>query len=282
MKANATNKVYNINAMRPLIKALYDGGNRRVSSAKMAEEAGIDSTYYQCYRVQLEKLYDAVCGFIRVNHNPESTDAEKDSAFNKIYPIWSDLLHDAEKSKDKRDLHAQAHDIHSLIGFAERQMDNAVDDSIIYGGDKIVPRKAYGTETFKRFQKQVETDLGIKIAQIDCLTDEEAEYLRSKRKLVNKYRKAKNRKEELETSMDALKKALAEVKESDELSKQIEDIKSAIESTQSKIEEIKKELEELSAKHKKAALEKIAAQTPTSDANSKPAEQTTTNEPASK
>ena len=191
-------KVYNINFMRSALVASRENGNRKVISAKLCEELNIEPTWFTCYVNLVNKLYDACTSYIRVKHDQSTTDELRNEAREKLFPIWKELLACGEKDQFSKSLRVSPADIDSIIGYAEKFVLSANNLDFV---DGFVAPKVIATETKSKFRRDVETLLGIRIAQVEVLTDRERDLLAIGRKLTS-------RKNRIET---AKKNALAEI-----------------------------------------------------------------------
>lgn len=241
----ATDKIYNINAMRPALIKARELGNRSVVGAKMVKELGISETYFKHYVVSVEKLFVTVCKYVDVKNSPVATDESRKQSLNAIYPLWKALLECSEESKFERTLHTSEHDISSLVGYVQTfsNAQNNVDMQ-----EKFVSTKMFSKVNVKNFRKKVETDLGIRIAEVEVLTVEQSEFLRKERSLLGKKRKFMTRIDELKANIAFTEKRLTHAKNeetikafNEDISRFNEDVKAA----EAKITELNTKLDEL-------------------------------------
>lgn len=191
-------KVYNINFMRPALVASREDGNRKAISAKFCDELKIEPTWFTCYANLVDKLYSACTDYIRVKHDQNTTEELRNESREKLFPIWKELLACGEKDKLSKSLRVSPADIDSIIGYAEKFVLSQNNLDFIEG---FVAPKVIATETKSKFRRDIETLLGIRIAQVEVLTDRERDLLAIGRKLTS-------RKNRIET---AKKNALAEI-----------------------------------------------------------------------
>lgn len=200
-----TNKPYNINEMRKALQNVRDGGNRKSVTLTLCRELGITEAYFSAYKTHIETLYTAVARYCRIKHTPSAKPEEVKAAFEAMFPAWKELLSTSEKDKRQSDLHVDLHDIYDLISFCQTFMN---DSNNVDGAEDFVAKKSWAIDNLSRFNKKVETMLGIKIARIDVMSDTERERLRAESKYLGAIKKANNRVEEL-TKTKALYEAKA-------------------------------------------------------------------------
>lgn len=229
---------YHINAMRPAFVKMRESGNRGAITKKVCEELGISETYFTWYKNSVEKLFNAVCNYCRLKNSPNVPKEELDNAMQPIYDHWKNLLSNAEKDKFDTDLRVTEHDISNLVGFCQIFVNDRNDVS--RGTDKeFQALKVWATTPLIQFQKKVETDLGIRIAQVEVMSDADRDFLRAERKILTKWRKAERRIKDLEAQKDALSKVMATAKEAEMktyLEEQIKAIDEQIEGLNKKVQ----------------------------------------------
>lgn len=238
-------KVYNINAMRPALVKARELGNRSCIGKKMVKNLGISETYFTHYVNSVEKLFSAVCKYVDVKNSPVATNDDRKQALNAIYPLWKTLLECGEEDKFKRTLHASEHDISSLVGFVQTfsNAQNNVDME-----EKFVSTKVWAKVNLNNFRKKVETDLGIRIAEVEVLTIEQSEFLRKERSLLGKKRKMMAKIDDLKASIAFTEKRLRSAKAEETIKAFNEDItrfNADIKVAEAKIIELNDKLNEL-------------------------------------
>lgn len=240
-------KVYNINAIRPALVKMRENGNRTIISKKLCSELGISENYYRWYKDGVEKLFEAVCSYCRLKNSPNAKPAEVTAAHEAIYPLWKDMLSTAERDKLKRELRVTEHDVSNLVSFCQVFVDDKNDTS--RGKDEtFAAHKVWATMPIKQFQKKVETDLGIRIAQVEVLSDDERDFLRAERKILMGWSKAERRIGEIAANKErlvALKTKLKGDEAKALLDEQIADMDAQVAALNQKIEDFKKKHETL-------------------------------------
>ena len=247
-------KVYNINAMRPAIVKMREKGNRGVITAKLCSELGISETYYTWYKKSIEGLFQAVCQYCRLKNSPKADSQALAEALEAIYPLWKDLLSTAERDKMQRELRVTKHDISNLVSFCQIFVDDANDISRGQD-DTFVAHKVWAVQNLRRFQQRVETDLGIRIAQVEVLSDTQRDYLRNERRILSKWRKAERRIQDLAAQKESLLAVKAKAKGSEVkalMDEQIAGLDEQIEAIQQKIQGLKADYATLQQQNQEA------------------------------
>ena len=126
------------------------------------------------YVANVKKLFEATCNYCRVKNSPFATNDMRAEAKQPIYDCWKELLSSAEKEQFASDLRVCEDDVSNLVGFCQRFVNDANDQSR-GKDDSFISHKVWAIETIRDFQKKVETDIGIRIAQVEVLSDEERE-----------------------------------------------------------------------------------------------------------
>lgn len=243
-------KTYNINAMRPALLEARKQGNKKIITKQFCEGLGISAGYFDSYKNTIKELFEAVAHYCRLKNSP-NTDREKPDelkkAYEAIYPLWKTLLETGEKEKMKKDLHVGEEDIANLIGFCQKFVADSNDVS--RGKDEdFVAQKVWANQPLAQFQKAIETDLGIRIAKIEVLSDEERDFLRAENKILRSWKAAESRIGTLTVRKENFTKELKSAK-GDELKKYIEEhiktIDEKIAEQQKKVKDCEKEFNKL-------------------------------------
>lgn len=242
---------YNINYMRPALIAAREDGNRKKITKEFCRGLGIDAGYFRTYNNAMENLYAATCEYCAVKNSPlgiAETMAERTSALSTllddVYRWYKELLSMAEKDRMERELHATKHDISNLIGFCQKFVNDCVNVTF---DDDFNAKKVWANAKKSAFVKSVETDLGIRIAGVDMLSDEDRDILKEQQKLVSKVNKLRSKNDALEQSKivwgRAKSKATGEAGLI--LQEQIDEIDRKIKENELEVETTLKQLDEL-------------------------------------
>ena len=197
----------NMNVIYPALVAAHNGGNRSAISKDLILGCGIDNIYLVRWSSDVEKLRKAVWAYFALRVEVQNGRADKhdlEVAFNKLYPLWKNLLAQGERKTDERELHADQYDIEDIIGFAW--------DFFWIDGMSVGTQIA-ATDS-KKFRQKIEALVGCKIAGVAVLTD-------SQRKKMEDYHKAVNQKKTLEEAMAARED---EIKKAQELFNAVKDM----------------------------------------------------------
>lgn len=245
--AQGNQSVYNINYMRAAFAHMHDTGNRGVITKKVCTDLGISTTYFDWYKESLKNLFEVVATYCRLKNSPTAAAADVNAAYEAIFPVWKEMLSTAEADKFTRELRVTEHDISNLVSFCQTFVNDANDASL--GRDEgFVAHKVWSVQTAKDFQKRVETDIGIRIAQVEVLSDAERDFLKAERKILSKWRKAEGRISDINAEIEKLNSLMAKAKGDevkDLLNGQIGGLKKALKEQEDKIEKCRKAYDQL-------------------------------------
>lgn len=204
----ATKKVYNFNAIRPLIVIAHNNGNKKPISKDMVDGAGIDARYFTQWQADVKALQKTVEDYVdkRKNgrFNAKISDGDIYAARERIFPKWKEILHCAEKEKEIRELHVNEADVEDLIGFAWKFMDSGVGTAECHVDERV-------------FRKQVESLVGCMIAEREILTDKERDTLDKYLRATKKIQSCIDTLSELETAKKDWELKKSELPESEKL-----------------------------------------------------------------
>lgn len=237
----ANKQVYNINALRPIIVAAHNGGNKRAITSDMVQGGGIDTSYFMAWKDDVNALRKTVADYIakkravKYGYTIGGKDVTADdvaAAREEIFPKWKTILEVGEKSKFAKELHVNPDDVEDLIGFAWDFVDS--------GKGTI---EAISTEQI--FRKKVEALLGCAIARNAVLLDGDRETLEKYRSAQSRIQNAKDKADELAAEKKSYKLLLGDVPETETKFieflenhiKAVEDAETANETSKTKAEE---------------------------------------------
>ena len=161
-------KIYNINAMRPVIVVAHgaDYCNSKAITKEMVVGAGVDMQYFVKWQNDVNALRDTVCEYVKLKHDHSAKDEDVYAARERIFPKWKAILETGENSKESKELHVTPYDVDSLVGYAEQFMATSRGTTITY-------------TTVQIFRKYVESLLGCRIAQNAVLSDGDRDTLQA-------------------------------------------------------------------------------------------------------
>lgn len=161
-------KVYNINAMRPVIVCAHGAEycNSKAITKEMVLGAGVDMQYFVKWQFDVDALRETVCEYVKLKHDHNAKDEDIYAARERIFPKWKTILEAGENTKEAKELHVTPYDVDSLVGYAEQFM--------------ATSRGTMITLTTKQiFRKYVEALLGCRIAQNAVMTDSDRDTLQA-------------------------------------------------------------------------------------------------------
>ncbi len=234
--------INNINVIRPALVEARRLGNKAAISSKMCDDLGISNSYFKVWESNVLAVYDAVCAYVKVKNSPVSSEEERNAAMEPIFPAWKKCLSCGEAAKDERTLRVTEHDISNLVAHVSKFMDDAANVKL---AKDFTAQKAWATKTLGQFRKLVETDIGIRIAGVEVLTDEQRDLLVFQTRKVSKIKKVQAKISE-ENARILMLQVEVKTTKSDDLRKhfeeQIKEAKRTIGQCEISIENLKKEL----------------------------------------
>lgn len=161
-------KIYNINAMRPVIVCAHGAEycNSKAITKEMVVGAGVDMSYFVKWQADVDALRETVCEYIKLKHDTSAKDENVYASRERIFPKWKTILEAGENTKETKELHVTPYDVDSLVGYAEQFMATSRGTMITFTTKQI-------------FRKYVEALLGCRIAQNAVMTDGDRDILQS-------------------------------------------------------------------------------------------------------
>ena len=161
-------KIYNINAMRPVIVCAHGAEycNSKAITKEMVVGAGVDMSYFVKWQADVDALRETVCEYIKLKHDTSAKDENVYASRERIFPKWKTILEAGENTKEAKELHVTPYDVDSLVGYAEQFMATSRGTMITFTTKQI-------------FRKYVEALLGCRIAQNAIMTDGDRDILQS-------------------------------------------------------------------------------------------------------
>lgn len=191
-----SNKVYNYNAMRPVIVIAHNQGNRKAINKDMVDGAGVDNRQFVQWQADVKALQATVWDYVAKKKNArfdKSIDAAQlESARNRIYPKWKDILSVGEKDCKSKELHVDEADVEDLVGFVWDFMATT---------NGTVETKT----TDQIFRKKVESLLGCAIAKNAVLDDNDRDTLSTYYGAQRSIQRCIDQRSELETQLKNFK-----------------------------------------------------------------------------
>ncbi len=234
--------MFNVVAMRPAIIEARNRGNRAAINVKLCDELGISSVHFDLYVSNVVVLHKAACEYMRVINSPISTDKAREDAIKPVYTAWKTLLACGEKSKDKKILHVNPSDIGNIVAHVSKFMN---DSANIDFSKEFCAKKVWATKPFMQFRKNVEIDIGIRIAQAEVMTDEQRELIQFQTRKVSKISQVEEKIAKDKKQLEELKKQVAAAKGKEikaYLNGQIKTLETTIESCKESVIKLNKEL----------------------------------------
>lgn len=238
----ANNKVYNFNEMRKVIVLAHNMNNTKAITKDMVAGAGVHNDYFDWWKNDVKKLQNAVWDYVRAKKNQrygdsDITDEAIKANYEKIFPLWKEILATGEKTKTAKELHVQLSDVEDLIGYVTEFMATSRGTIEHQVTDQI-------------FRKKVESLLGCIIAKNAVLNDADRDILKEYQKQTRTIDQCKTRIEELEAgwkNLEELKRKNASEKAFAEyLGKAINETKEELKAQKEKLATAEVELAKVS------------------------------------
>lgn len=170
-------------------------GNRGAIKKEFASTYGCDGIYFAEYENTVEQLYNAVHDYVMAKNDYTATDKELEAMEETIFAKWRELLDCGEESTAERKMRMRRADLSNIVTFGQKFVAdrNNIDDV-----EKFVAEKKWAAIPLNKFRQSVETEIGIRLAEVAPMTDADRDFLASERKFLSIIRKSKKRIEALE------------------------------------------------------------------------------------
>lgn len=191
-------QVHNLNNMRPALVEARRLGNRTAISNKLCDGLKISTAYFSSWVEMVSKLQANLSSYIVAKHSSVSTladDKTLKALGNRVFESWKELLECSEPEKDSNVVRPRAQDIEDLVGYATKFRA----DSNAKGGVKMIALEA---ET--RFRREVETLIGIRMADADVMTNAVRDWLDGEKKILKSIRIGQKAKEKRADDIESL------------------------------------------------------------------------------
>lgn len=230
--------------LRSLIIKNYHDGNRKMLSSDMVVEEGFEECNYIWYNNQMNALYASVKDYCIKKHTASYTDEERDKARSDIFAKWKGLFQYIEKDENSHDIVPTEDDVIDIVTCCQSLVKSKVNTK--KEKDFANPSK-WATNPPAQFRRKVETMLGIKAANVDIMSDDERDYNKCLRKLVNKRGKKQGKIDSANKDIKSYKEDIKTVDDSTKkyLEKKIKSLEVNIDKNEKSIESLTKEIDEL-------------------------------------
>lgn len=148
--------------IREMLVMASKNGNRRAMSVKDAEKVKAGDMELTRWKSEVAKLRKVLNPYVIAKHGKETEDKELTAMRKKIYPVWDKLI--KTLGLDENVLIRKA-DVDSLIGYNERFVRSTEIGTI------------QAVQSADLFRKQIESLLGCRMRQFECLTAEDGDLI---------------------------------------------------------------------------------------------------------
>lgn len=220
------NKKYNLNEMREVLIKSHNTGNKALITKNVCADSGVSEVFFKDYLTRVEALHSTVCDYVRTKHasnaqiakdfgGVEAWTEQLAAKREAIFPLWKNLLECGEKDKIKKSLHVNVADVDSIVGYAEMFMDKG--NNQLEAEEEITFPKVIACVQLNKFRKQIETLLGIRIAEEEVLSDARRDYLIAERKLITRIKRTREKIESLKKEINDLERFKGFIKNAKEI-----------------------------------------------------------------
>lgn len=202
METNKTNNFIETRSFEKLQEMLLNArqnSNKNTLSLKQFKEAGINEVIFETYKKDVEKLYNSTVKYIVYKYSNEVDEKQLKSLRSKIFDNYKMLL---GYTKDINEvIIVNSNDIEDIISFAKKFMND---------NDNL---KNNAINSVTMFRKNIEIMLGIKLANKQVLTEDEATIIRKTRNLTKKINNLTEKLKDITLSTDEVETIRIKIKE---------------------------------------------------------------------
>lgn len=202
METNKTNNFIETRSFEKLQEMLLNArqnSNKNTLSLKQFKEAGINEVIFETYKKDVEKLYNSTVKYIVYKYSNEVDEKQLKSLRSKIFDNYKMLL---GYTKDINEvIIVNSNDIEDIISYAKKFMND---------NDNL---KNNAINSVNMFRKNIEIMLGIKLANKQVLTKEEATIIRKTRNLTKKINNLTEKLKDITLSTEDIEVIRGKIKE---------------------------------------------------------------------
>jgi len=177
----------NFEKLQQMLLIARENGNKNALSLKSFKEAGISEVIFNTYKKDIEKLYNSAVEYVTYKHSKEVDSKKLNTLSSKIFTYYKIVI-DYTKAEDET-IFVCNKDVEDIVSFTSKFMND--EDGL----------KNNAINSVNMFRKNIEIMLGIKLANKEVLTEEEARIIRAKRNLTKKVNTLQDKIAELESAL---------------------------------------------------------------------------------
>lgn len=223
--ATTDKKVSIYMAIQPAIIRMHELGNNKAISKDFAAGCGAGEVAFTSWVNHIDELYDIVLPWGNKFNNKKVTDDELAVIYKTVFPKWRQICRVGEtECNGHNNMFIRESDAVRICGFVIKHGKTEKGSIDVANGKKV-------------FRKEIETMLGIRLAQNEVLSDKDYDIIKTYEKAESNKDKAENRLDgytrngqEVKGLRALLKDAEAEVKKITDIAKKLKADKAMIES----------------------------------------------------
>lgn len=168
-------------AITPAIVRMHELGNNKAISKDFAAGCGAGETAYVSWVKHIDDLYEIVAPWAAKFNDKKATDEEIAEIYKAVFPKWRMISRVGEEEcNGHNNMFVRESDAVRICNFAMKHGKTDKGSIDVATGKKV-------------FRKEIETMLGIRLAQNAIMTDTDYDLVKSYEKAVSNKEKAENR-----------------------------------------------------------------------------------------
>lgn len=221
--------------MKEVIEAKRKTGNKGAITKKDAELFGVGEVDFKRYTNAMGVLYENAFAYAKLQRIPTSKSKELSEAKNTLFSCYKNILLDI----CGKEIKVRAEDANILSAYAVR-----------FALNKRDGKKYYDESSVTRFRREVETDLGLRIEDLEYfITPEGKIYTDCYKRIEKSFARSETSIERLNADIKRMRGMIDKFGSNTEIKKELEkgiaDAEEEIKKFESKQEELKKSFDEL-------------------------------------
>lgn len=176
-------KMSKLVGMVPAIKMMHNTNNNKAISKDFAAGCGVAEDVFTSWTTWIHLLYVEVDPWVEKFNDKDATEEELQTIYKKIFPIWRQICRVGETDEVAHfhnNMFVRESDVARICSFAAKHGKSANGSVDAKTGEKV-------------FRKNIETMIGIRMAQNAILSMEDYDLIKKYESALNNAEKAENR-----------------------------------------------------------------------------------------
>lgn len=200
-------------AITPAIVRMHELGNNKAISKDFAAGCGTGETAYVSWVRHIEELYDLVAPWAAKFNDKKATDEELAEIYKTVFPKWRMISRVGEtECNGHNNMFVRESDAVRICAFAVKHGKTDKGSIDVANGKKV-------------FRKEIETMLGIRLAQNAIMTEDDYDTVKTYEKALSNKEKAENRLDGYTRNGKEVKGLRATLKDAEKV---LDDMKAAV------------------------------------------------------